>query len=131
VRASELLAVLAEQRSLAAEADCAGDLAMVLHALGRGVELVQLAARVTTSTPWLQAATAVATGDFERAAGIYAQIGSRPHEAFARLCAAESLLADGRRVEGNAQLQRALTFYRKAGAIAHIRHGEGLLAASA
>jgi hypothetical protein len=71
------------------------------------------------------------TGDFERAAGIYAQIGSRPHEAFARLSAAESLLADGRRVEGNAQLERALTFYRKVGAIAYIRHGEGLLAASA
>jgi len=130
-RASELLAMLAEQRSLAAEADCAGDLAVVLHALGRGAELVQLAARVATPTPWLQAATAVATGDFERAAGIYAQIGSRPHEAFARLSAAESLLADGRRVEGNAQLERALTFYRKVGAIAYIRNGEGLLAASA
>jgi class 3 adenylate cyclase len=129
--ASELLAMLARQRAVAAEPDWSGELAIVLQALGRGAELVGFAAHVTVLTPWLQAATAVATGEFGRAAEIYAEIGSRPDEAFARLSDGRWLLANGRKAEGNAQLGRALAFYREVRAVAYLREGETLLAASA
>jgi tetratricopeptide (TPR) repeat protein len=129
--ASELLAMLARQRSVAAEPGWSGDLAVVLQALGRGAELVGFAADVTALTPWLQAATAVATGEFGRAADIYAEIGSRPDEAFARLSDGRWFLANGRKAEGSAQLGRALAFYHEVGAVAYLREGETLLAASA
>jgi tetratricopeptide (TPR) repeat protein len=130
-QADELLAMLAEQRVLVAEASCSGELAVVLQALGRGDEMVDFVARVTTPTPWLQAAAAVAMGEFERAADLYAQIGSLPHEAFARLHAAERLLTGGRRTEASVQLQQALAFYREVRASAYLREAEALLAACA
>jgi hypothetical protein len=129
--ASELLAMLARQRAVAAEPDWSGELAIVLQALGRGAELVNFAAQVTALTPWLRAATAVATGEFGRAADLYAEIGSRPDEAFARLSDGRWLLANGRKAGGNAQLGRAMAFYREVGAVAYLREGETLLAASA
>jgi tetratricopeptide (TPR) repeat protein len=128
-RASELLAVLAN-RGVSPGPDWPGQLAVVLHALGRGGELLELVASVTAPTPWLQAA-AMAAGRFEQAADIYAQIGSLPDEAFARLRAAEQLLNAGRRADGNAQLQQALRFYRQVRASAYVREAEALLAASA
>jgi DNA-binding SARP family transcriptional activator/class 3 adenylate cyclase len=128
-RASELLAVLAS-RGVSPGPDWPGQLAVVLHALGRGGELLELVASVTAPTPWLQAA-AMAAGRFEQAADIYAQIGSLPDEAFARLRAAEQLLNAGRRADGNAQLQQALGFYRQVRASAYVREAEALLAASA
>jgi hypothetical protein len=52
-------------------------------------------------------------------------------EAFLRLRAAEALVEAGRRAEADAQLQRALAFYRSVGATAYIRAAEGMFAASA
>jgi DNA-binding SARP family transcriptional activator/class 3 adenylate cyclase len=130
-RASELLAVLAEHGPLATSSDWPGQLAVVLHALGRGGELLELVASVTAPTPWLQAAAAMAAGRFEQAADIYAQIGSLPDEAFARLRAAQHLIAAGQRAEASVQLQRALGFYREVRADAYLREAEALLAASA
>jgi tetratricopeptide (TPR) repeat protein len=129
--ASELLAMLARQRAIVAEPNWSGELAIVLQALGRGAELDDFAAQVTTPTPWLQAATALARGEFRRAADLYTEIGSRPDEAFARLSEGRWLLANGRRAEGNAMLGRALAFYREVGAVAYLREGEALLAAPA
>jgi hypothetical protein len=90
--------------------DWSGELAVVLHTLGRGAELIELVGRLTTPTPWLQAALAIACGRFDRAADLYAQIGSLHDEAFARLQAAKQLLATGRRAEGNTHLQRVVAF---------------------
>jgi DNA-binding SARP family transcriptional activator len=70
-------------------------LALALERLARGNELLELAAN-TQPTPWWEAGCAYAVGDFHRAAETYAQIGSRPDEAWARLRAAETLMADGR-----------------------------------
>jgi hypothetical protein len=123
--------MLAERRVLVVEAGWSGELAIVLHALGRGADLADLVAHITTSTPWLQAATAVAMGEFERAADLYVAIGSLPQEAFARLQAAEQLLADGRGTEANVQLRQALRFYRETRASAYLCQAEVLLAASA
>jgi class 3 adenylate cyclase len=43
----------------------------------------------------------------------------------------EVLISSGRRVEGDAQLQRAIAFYRSVGATYYVREGEALLAESA
>ena len=81
--------------------------------------------------PWQAAAAAYVSGDFLDAAERYAAIGSLPDEAYARLRAAETLVRDGRRAEADGELQRSLAVWRKAGATAYIREGEGLLAESA
>jgi hypothetical protein len=70
-------------------------------------------------------------GDFGRSAEIYEEIGSLPDEAFARLRAAEALIREGDRAQGDEQLQRALGFYRSVDATAYIRDGEALLARTA
>ena len=130
-QASELLAELAERYAMPTNPDWSGQLAIVLQALGRGDEIVELASTVAMPTPWLQAATAMAAGHFEHAADRYAEMGSRPDEAYARLRAAEQLLDAGRRADGNVQLQQALDFYRQVRATAYLRQAEALVAASA
>jgi hypothetical protein len=82
-------------------------------------------------TPWLEAARAYADGGFEEAAEILGDIGAVPDEAHARVRAAEALVEAGRRSEADAQLQRALAFYRSVGATAYIREVESQFAASA
>ena len=69
---------------------------------------------------WLDAAKAFTTGDYVGAANLYAQIGSRPDEADARLRS---------RVES--EVRRALEFYRSVGATRYIREAEAELAESA
>jgi class 3 adenylate cyclase/tetratricopeptide (TPR) repeat protein len=130
-RAGELLALLAEQGVLVTNPDWSGALALVLHDLGRGAELMELVAQVTPPTPWLQAATAVASGDFGRAAELYGDIGSLPDEAFTRLRAARRLLDAGHRTDAEEQLQLALAFCRKVDAVAHLREAMALRTASA
>jgi class 3 adenylate cyclase/tetratricopeptide (TPR) repeat protein len=124
--ANELLARLAGHEGALLGADWPLDLAIVLAALGRGNELADLAAESRMSTPWLEAATALATGDPQRAADLYGEIGSLPDEAFARLRAARHLLNAGRQAEGRTQLHRALTFYRDVDASGYLREAEPL-----
>jgi predicted ATPase/class 3 adenylate cyclase len=107
------------------------DAAAVLVALGRGSELEAIGAHASVQTPWVAAATAFVRGQFEEAAEIYGGTGSLPDEAYARLRAAEVLIRAGRRPEGDAQLQRALAFYRSVDATAYLREGEALLARTA
>jgi len=82
-------------------------------------------------SPWKEVALAGADGDFSRAADLFAAFGTSTFEAEARLCAAEELIEAGQRTAGEAELQRALAFYRKVGATRYIHQGEALLAASA
>jgi tetratricopeptide (TPR) repeat protein len=117
-RASELLNLLADQGVLVTNPDWSGELAIVLHDLGRGAELLKLVAQLTPTPPWLQAAAAVARGDFEQAAERYRGIGSLPDEASARLRAAEQLHDAGRHTDAEDQRQRALAFYRQVDATA-------------
>jgi tetratricopeptide (TPR) repeat protein len=129
-QAGELLTRLRED-PWTLNVDWLPDLAVVLEHLGRGDQLLEVAARAKLRTPWLEGATAFASGDPERAAEVYARIGARPEEAFARLRAAERLLAAGRPVEAAAQGRLAMAFFRQAGATAYLGAGEALLAASA
>src|SRR6266511_2369593 len=73
-----------------------------------------------TSTPWIEAAKAIAAGEPTRAARILGEIGARPEEAFTRLRSGDP-----------AQVERALVFYRSVGAVRYVREGEMLLAATA
>jgi tetratricopeptide (TPR) repeat protein len=59
------------------------DLGIVCRELGRADELERIAAR-KTQTRWLEAAVAVARGDFDRAESLYAEIGSVPDALLAR-----------------------------------------------
>jgi hypothetical protein len=106
-------------------------LAWVAHRLGRGEELLAAVEDERLETPWLFAARAIAAGDAVRAADIFGEMGDSSLEAFCRLAAAESLVAEGRRAEADEQLRPALAFYRGVRAARYVREGEALLAASA
>jgi tetratricopeptide (TPR) repeat protein len=99
------------------------DLAVDLVELERPAEVLEVA----PPSPWQEAARAFVAGDPSRAAAIYAEIGARPDEAYARLTAARRLLGDGRRAEGRTELDRALGFYREVGATAHLATARELL----
>jgi tetratricopeptide (TPR) repeat protein len=66
---------------------------------------------LTVTSRWIEAARAFGA-EPATAADLYAEIGSRPDEAFSRLRAAERLLAEGEREAAEAQLMRARVFYR-------------------
>jgi class 3 adenylate cyclase/tetratricopeptide (TPR) repeat protein len=107
------------------------DLVWLLTDLGRDDELRAVLDGAEARTRWTQAAVALARADYLRAADGYAEMGSLPNEAYSRLRAAEHFVAQGRRIDADAQLQRALGFYRSVRAIRYIREGEALLAATA
>ena len=75
------------------------------------------------------AARLVFSSKFVEAAELYAHM-SPEDEAVARLAAAEQLADSGRRAEADAQLQRALAFYRAVGATRVVREAERLLSAA-
>jgi class 3 adenylate cyclase/tetratricopeptide (TPR) repeat protein len=124
--------LLSEQVSgFTGQIDWALNLAVVASLIGREGEFLEAAARTTLVTPWLTAATAYVSRDFGRAADVYAGIGALPEEAYARLRGAEAFVRDGHRAEADAELARALQFWRSVGATAYVREGEALLAESA
>jgi class 3 adenylate cyclase len=106
------------------------DVPLLLAALGRESDYPRARGRKIPS-PWLDAGDRIAERHFSGAARLYDEIGVPPLAADARLLAAEALLAEGRRAEADAELQRALAFYRKVRATAYLKRGEALLAASA
>jgi class 3 adenylate cyclase/tetratricopeptide (TPR) repeat protein len=106
-------------------------LPLLLAELGRGREYLAALGDEHPATPWLEAGRAAASGDFWRAAAGYGKIGARAAEAQARLLSAEALIAEGRRAAADAELTRALAYFRSVGATAYTRRGEALLAASA
>jgi tetratricopeptide (TPR) repeat protein len=107
------------------------DVPSVFLELNRAEELVAATERLASTTLWLDAALKYARRDFVDAADAYAGIGSLPDEAYARLRAAEQLVAAGRRAQADVELQKALAFWRSVGATRYVREGETLLAASA
>jgi DNA-binding SARP family transcriptional activator/tetratricopeptide (TPR) repeat protein len=106
------------------------DLEIVSSKLGRVAEMRPILERVP-SAPWYEAIRASARGDHRGAAGIYADIGALSEEAFARLRAGEALAAEGRLPDAEAQLAKALAFYRPVRASAYIGRAEAALAQSA
>jgi class 3 adenylate cyclase/tetratricopeptide (TPR) repeat protein len=96
---------------------------------GRGADLID--ALPAYEYAWLRAARAFAAGDLRRAADITGEMGAVSEEARDRLWLARILVEQGRRTEADAELQRALTFYRSVGATRYIQEAEALRAASA
>ncbi len=107
------------------------DVAWVLAGLDRSNELAEATRKTVIRTPWIDAAEALAHGDYGRAADLYARSGTRPLEAYTRLRAAAQLVAAGRRADADEQLQKALGFWRSVGARRYVRQGEALLAKTA
>ncbi len=114
--ADELLALVQGDRQTPVAYLWLHDLAVALSDLGRGDDLLRATAEVRKRTPWLEAARALAAGDFGAAAGLYARIGALPDEAASRLRAARALVAARRNAEADAELERAAAFYRSVGA---------------
>jgi predicted ATPase/class 3 adenylate cyclase len=104
------------------------DLVLGATAVGRVSHVLEAAARVRTTSRWLEAATAALSGDLVRAAGHYDAIGSLPDEALSRLHAARALADSGSRRAAEAELIRALEILRRLGAAAYVGEGESLLA---
>jgi class 3 adenylate cyclase/tetratricopeptide (TPR) repeat protein len=127
--ADEVLAFLRAQGKGAFADDSLQIFAWTLLPLGRAQELIEVLP--TADTPWIRAARSFAAGDLRQAADVCGAMGARTEEARDRLWLAESLVNQGRRVEANIELQRALAFYHSVGATRYIREGEALLAASA
>jgi class 3 adenylate cyclase/tetratricopeptide (TPR) repeat protein len=107
------------------------DLAFALAGLGRGRDLDGLLRGVREPSPWRDALAALADDDYVAAADHLGGMGLRPEEAYARLRAAERLIAEGRRAEGEVELSRARAFYREVGATRYLREADALLAATA
>jgi hypothetical protein len=100
--------------------------------LGRAGEvLAALEAESRSITPWHEAARRLASGDLVEAAGIFAEIGSVPDEAYARLKAAESFVVSGNRAAADRELGLALPAFADLGATAWTAEAESLLAESA
>jgi tetratricopeptide (TPR) repeat protein len=114
-----------------ADASAVVELALLLDELERSLAPIIETAEARPVPPWLQVAAAVARGDHAEAADRLAELRTPPLEAAVRLRAAEHLVGGGRRAEADAQLQKALAFYRSDGATRYIREGEALLAATA
>ncbi|MBD0338411.1 MAG: AAA family ATPase, partial [Thermoleophilia bacterium] len=95
------------------------DLAWVLIDVGRADDLTAALSRVAERTRWVEAAEALARGDYVAAASLYGEVGSYPAEAYTTLRAARAGLAD-------AGLDRAVAFFRKAGASAWLAEAEAL-----
>ena len=106
------------------------DLAFALHGLGRSQRLLEAAEHARTASRWLEAARAVAEGDYGRAADVYAAIGSVPDDLVSRICAAQRALAAGLRSQAEAELALALPALGRLGAERYAREGEALLAPS-
>src|SRR5207244_815644 len=102
-----------------------------LWELDRPLDSVVRAASAYPNRVWHQVAAAVARGELVEAADRLAGFGAGTYEAYVRLRAAERLLGEGRRVEGDAELARALAFYRSVGASLYLPRAEALVAASA
>jgi hypothetical protein len=107
------------------------DVAWLMRDLDRRRDLLRILDTIPVATPWVDAARAIADGEFVRAAQALGQMGHASGEADARLRAAEALMEEGRRAEADAQLAQALAFYRSVGATVYVQRGEALLAASA
>jgi len=107
------------------------DGAWLLVDLGRRDELEAAIERYAAKSRWHEGAARIAAGELVAAAESYAEIGSVPEEAYARLRAAQAFVRSGRRAEADAQLRLALPVFASLRASAWQAEAESLLAASA
>jgi tetratricopeptide (TPR) repeat protein len=99
-------------------------LAWVMTSLQRGDELAEALSRTLRATPWRAGSLSIAAGRLARAADIYGEAGSFAQEAYTHLRAAEA-------EDAGAQLDKAIAFFRRAGATAYLARAERLVSAAA
>ncbi len=126
--ARELLALRPEDHAVPHHISPLFDLAQVLDGLGRSNDLLVATSRARARTLHVDAAGAIARGDFLAAADIFNRMGSLPNEACARLRAAAQLVRADERAAADEQLHPALALWRAVGATRYLRQGEALLA---
>ncbi len=124
----ELLTEWSSKRSQFPASSWVVDLAYALELLGREGELTEAESSDVGASAWLDAAVAFCRGEFEIASELFARIGSRPDEAYARLRAAE------KRAEANidadaAELDLARSFFRDVGAGVYLVRTDDVLVA--
>jgi DNA-binding SARP family transcriptional activator len=102
------------------------EFAWLLRDLGREAELLH-ALESAPSTPWLEAASAIARGDFLHGAELASRIGALSVAAYARLRTAQELARLRRHAEANEQLAPALAFFSKVGATRYVAQAEEAL----
>ncbi len=103
-----------------------GDFTWAAESLGFAGDLRQmLAANTGLPDVWRRPFEATLDGDWVRAADLYGALG-HVDEAYARLRAAETLVAAGDRVEAEVQRRRALDLFRALGATRYVRAAETL-----
>jgi class 3 adenylate cyclase/tetratricopeptide (TPR) repeat protein len=122
--AEETLAVVRDNVELAA---AASQLLIVGGALGIRDEFGELAA-LAPEGPWKELMLAGSAGDMARLADLYGRFGSLTSEAFVRMLAGEDLIASGQQAEGEAEIRRALDFFRSVGATLFVARCETALA---
>jgi class 3 adenylate cyclase/tetratricopeptide (TPR) repeat protein len=83
--------------------------------------------------PWRWPATArsIVQGRFAEAADQLAELGDRPSEAIARMLAARDTIRRGRKAEGEADLRRAIDFWKSVRADTYVVRAEAMLAQTA
>jgi hypothetical protein len=101
--------------------------AWVASEVGSVDELDRLLAGQRRQTRWIVATRAILAGDHAAAAELFAQMETRPHEAYSRLRVAKKLVADDRRTDAEEHLIKALAFFRSVRATRYLREAEALL----
>jgi class 3 adenylate cyclase/tetratricopeptide (TPR) repeat protein len=129
--ADELLALKPADHAIPHHVSPLFDLAWAMAGLGRSEDLLRATKRSAARTLHVDAAAAMARGDYLAAADLYARMGSLPNEAYARLRAATQLSEAGQRHEADQQLQLTLAFWRSVNATRYVREAEALLPATA
>jgi len=104
--------------------------AVTMARLGVSDRWLRLSEEKFAQTGRVWAARLIHVGQAADAAELYAWGGSPLEEAVARLFAFEQLLERGRQAEAHEQLERALVFYRRAGATAVVARADAHLAAA-
>jgi hypothetical protein len=104
------------------------ELAWLMRDLGREAEFLSVL-ELAPSTPWHDAARAIADGDFTHSVELVARIGAPSVDAYTRLRAAEELTRVGWIAGAHDHLEPALDFFRKVGAARYLVLAEALLAA--
>ena len=122
--AEETLAALRESVDMSGAASW---LAVGADALGIREEFGEIVTRAPEG-PWKELLLAGAEGNVTRVADLYDSFGAPTFGANARLAACEILLASGRPAEGEAQVRRALDFFRTVDARFFVEKAEALLA---